>query len=88
MEKSNSNRKPVKVFRSRGVTASVFVNQSKNGDVFHKVCLQRTWWDGENYQTSDTFGRDEAPVAVLLMVQAWQFILQTEEAAKKEAAKE
>ena len=88
MESSNNNRKPVKVFRSRGVSASVFANQSKKGEPFYKVCLQRTYWDGENYKSSDTFGRVEAPVAVLLMLQAWQFVLQTAAAAKKDASKE
>ena len=86
MESSASPNKPVKVFRARGITASVFANQTKNGEPFHKICLQRTYWDGKNYQTSDTFGKDEVPVALFLLVQAWQFVLTTDEAAKKDAS--
>ena len=88
MEATASKNKPVKVFRVRGITASIFANQTKNGDAFHKICLQRTYWDGEKYQTSDTFGRDEVPIALHLMMQAWQFVLTTEEAAKKDASEE
>lgn len=88
MESSNSNRKPVKVFKARGITASVFANQSKKGETFHKVCLQRTYWDGKEFQTSDSFGRDEVPIAMLLMLQAFQHQLQIEEAAKKESSDE
>ncbi len=88
MDSSASPKGPVKVFRARGITASIFANQSKKGDAFHKVCLQRTYWDGEKYRTSDTFGRDEVPIALHLMMQAWQFVLTTEEAAKKDASKE
>ena len=86
MDSSAPSNKPVKVFRVRGITASVFANQTKKGDAFHKVCLQRTYWDGEKYQTSDTFGRDEVPVAQHVLMQAWQFVLTAEEAAKKSAS--
>ena len=88
MESSASSNKPVKVFRVRGITASVFANQTKKGDAFHKVCLQRTWWDGDKYRTSDTFGRDEVPVALHVLMQAWQFVMTTEEAAKREASED
>ena len=85
---SSKSRKPVRVFKARGITASVFANQSKKGDPFYKVCLQRTYWDGENFQTSDSFGRDEVPVAVLMLQEAWQYVLQTEAQSKKEDASE
>ena len=88
MENPNSNRKPVKVFKARGMTASVFANQTRNGETFHKVCLQRTYWDGKEYQTSDSFGRDEVPIAMVLMLQAFQYQLQIEEAAKKDSSEE
>ena len=87
MESSNS-KKPVKVFKAKGITASIFGNLTKAGDTFYKTCLQRTWFDGENYQTSDSFGRDEIPVAVLMLQKAHEYVLETEETAKKKVSEE
>jgi len=88
MENSQSTNKPLKVFRARGITASVFAYTSKDDVCFHKVCLHRTYRVGKEWRTTDTFARDEAPVAMHLMLEAWQFILDTEEAEKKNASKE
>jgi len=88
MDNSQSTNKPLRVYRARGITASVFCYSTKEGGCFHKVCLHRTYRDGKQWRTSDTFGRDEAPVAMHLMQKAWQFILDTEEAEKKNASEE
>jgi len=87
MENSNTTNKPLEVFRARGITASVFAYTSKEDVRFHKVCLHRTYRDGKEWRTTDTFARDEAPVAMHLMHEAWQFILETEQ-ADKNASKE
>ena len=84
MESSTTN-KPVQVFRAKGISASVFLNHSQDGYPFYKVCLQRTYRDGENYRTSDTFSRDEIPIAIRKLEQAWDFVLKAEEEAKQEA---
>ncbi len=76
----NSN-KPVKAFRLRGVSASVFENHSKNGErsvTFHKVSLQRTYRDGDEFKTTTSFGRDDLPVCMHVMQQAWAYILDAE----------
>ena len=86
MEKTN--RKPVQVFKARGISASVFENETKKGESFYKICLQRTYWDGEAFQTSDSYGRDDVPLAMSLMQQAWQYVIQAEEADKKKASEE
>ncbi|REK08649.1 MAG: hypothetical protein DWQ37_20135 [Planctomycetota bacterium] len=73
--------KPVKVFRHRGVSASVFENQSKNADrpvTFHKVSLQRTYKDGDAFKTTTSFGRDDLPVCMHVMQQAWAYVLDAE----------
>lgn len=73
--------KPVKSFRLRGISASVFENHAKSADrdvTFHKVSLQRTYRDGDEWKTTTSFGRDDLPIACLLLEQAWQFILETE----------
>jgi hypothetical protein len=73
--------KPVKVFRIRGVSASVFQNQSSSDgrDVtFYKVALQRTYKDGREFKHTTSFGRDDLPVARHVLQQAWEFILKEE----------
>jgi hypothetical protein len=78
---AQTSNKPVKAFRLRGVSASVFENHSKNGErsvTFHKVSLQRTYRDGDEFKTTTSFGRDDLPVCVHLMQQAWAYILDAE----------
>lgn len=79
--KAQTTVKPIKVFRLRGVTASVFANQatSDGRDItFHKVSIQRVFKDGAEWRTTTNFGRDELPIAQLLMNRAWEFILDAE----------
>jgi hypothetical protein len=78
---AQTSAKPVKVFRLRGVSASVFENHSKNAErpaTFHKVSLQRTYKDGDEFKTTTSFGRDDLPVCVHVMQQAWAFVLDAE----------
>lgn len=88
---SSSASKPVKVFKARGVSASVFANTiTANGGEFvmHKVNLQRTFKDGDEFKRVSNFGRDEIPVACLLLQKAYEFILESEAAARKTPGEE
>ena len=67
---AQASMKPIKVFRSRGISASVFANHAKSDGrdiVFHKVSLQRTFKDGDEWKTTTSFGRDDLPIARLLL---------------------
>ncbi len=68
---------PIKVLRLRGVKAAVFENKGDQG-VFHKVTLQRIYREGEQWKTTTSLGRDDLPVARLLLERAWEFILEAE----------
>ena len=73
--------KPVKVFRLRGIAASVFANQTQvDGQTvsYHKVTIQRTYRDGDEYKTTTSFSRDDLPIVSLLVSRAWEFVLDTE----------
>jgi hypothetical protein len=74
---ATENNKPIQTFRLRGVKVSVFANKTDQG-VFHKVALQRVYREGEEWKTTQSLGRDDLPVAILLLQQAWEFILETE----------
>ncbi len=74
--------KPVHVFRVRGLTVSVFENQTKTDGrnvVYYKVSAQRTYRDGDEYKTTTSFSRDDLPVLSLLLLDAFRFILSEEQ---------
>ena len=83
-EKKNEKRdptRPVKVFRVRGVSASVFENASDDParpGVWYRVSLQRTYKQGDEFKTTSSFGRDDIPVARHVLRLAWEFVLQAE----------
>jgi len=84
-------QKPVKVFRSPGISASVFKNAAKAGDrdvTFHKVSVQRTYKDGDEFKTTTSFARDDLPVARHLMQRAWEFILESESSRSRDDSDE
>ena len=73
--------KPAKVFRRRGIAVSVFANTTEVDGrrvSYHKVTIQRTYRDGNEFKTTTSFGRDDLPLVRLLIGQAWEFILDAE----------
>ena len=86
-----ANNKPVKVFRARGMKASVFENHTTQGEqdvTYHKVSLQRIYKEGDEFKTTTSFGRDDLPVARHLLQRAWEFILDAEAPQSKDATEE
>ena len=91
MDHSAAPNKPVKVFRLHGLSASIFANRAKSADrevPFYKVSLQRTYHDGEKFQSTTSLGRDDLPIAGLLLEKAWVFILETEQVERKDTGAE
>ncbi len=76
--------KPVQVFRRRGVKISVFENRS--GETrFHKIAIQKIYREsGGEWKTANTLGRDDLPIARLLLERAWEFILDREQEPNNE----
>lgn len=88
-ESAGTSTKPVKVFRIRGLSVSIFQNHATVRDrevTFPKVHLQRTYKDGDTFRTTTSLGRDDLLVAQQLLQQAWQWIV-TDEAASREKKK-
>ena len=48
---------------------------------FFKVSLQRAFKRDGKFEHNSSFGRDDIPVAMHVLDQAWQFILETEAAS-------
>lgn len=80
MESSTTKTaRPVETFRLRGVSASVFENQSEDGKTtFHKVSLQRAYRQGDEWKNTQSLGRDDLPIAAMLLHKAWEYVLQAE----------
>ena len=75
--------KPIKTFRVRSVSASVFENSTfADGQEvrFYKVNLQRTFKQGDEFKHNACFGRDEIPLARLVLERAWEYVLSIESA--------
>jgi hypothetical protein len=71
--------KPVKTWKLKGVHVSVFRNVSeKDGVIFFKTSAQKVYKDGEEFKTTSSLGRDDLPVAQLLLGKAYEFILESE----------
>lgn len=86
-----ATNKPIIFFRLRGVKVSVFANVVNNGQqdmLFHKVSLQRVYRDGEEWKTTRSLGRDDIPVACLLLQKAWEFVLDREAGSAKARSEE
>jgi hypothetical protein len=72
---------PVKTFRYRGISASIFENEThQNGQPhrFYKVNLQRAFKQGEEYKHNSSFSREDIPIAIHVLQLAWQFVLEAE----------
>jgi hypothetical protein len=73
--------KPVRVYRARGITVSVFENRSTTDGkqaVYYKVSPQRVYRDGDEFKTTQSFGRDDLPVLSTLLLDAFRFIVNEE----------
>lgn len=84
-----AQNKPVKTFRLRGISASIFQNETyRDGQParFYKVSLQRAFRQDGEYKHNSSFGRDDIPVAMHVLQQAWAYILEIENAASVEEA--
>jgi hypothetical protein len=86
---ASAPRKPVKSYRLRGISVSVFENSAAvdgRRRTFHKVSFEKSYRDGDEWKTTQSLGRDDLPIAGLLLKQAWQFILEAEAARGKDEA--
>ena len=88
-KESNDNNQPVKKFRLRGISASVFENQTEKGQTYFKVTVQRSYKDGKTFKSTNTFSRDDLPLLTEVATAAWRDILKREsEASASESSDE
>lgn len=73
----STSTKPIHVLRRRGVKVSIFENRSGE-TTFMKVAVQKIYRNGDAWKTTTSLGRDDLPVARLLIGRAWEWILDRE----------
>ena len=72
-------KKPVKTFRHRAISVSVFENTTKEGKrVFYSATPKRTYKVGDEFRHSSSFTRDDLPIVEHLLKQAWLFVLEAD----------
>ena len=58
---SNSSQKPVEEIRVGRVRAAIWENETPNG-ARHNVTFRRLYKDGDDWKSTDSFGRDDLPL--------------------------
>ena len=88
-EAPQASTKPVKVFRDRRLSVSIFRNHATVRDedrTFHSVSVQRSYKDGDAFKSTHSLGKDDLPAIQLLLAQAWEWIVNEEATQRKQAA--
>jgi hypothetical protein len=75
--------KPEKTFRIGSVSASVFVNQSDEGE-FRTIALQRRYKDGDEWKSSNSFTKPQAAAALAVLQRALGYVLDHEDDAAQD----
>tara|TARA_R110001592_G_scaffold153763_2_gene382518 strand:+ start:2130 stop:2396 length:267 start_codon:yes stop_codon:yes gene_type:complete len=72
-KKATAN-KPVEELRLGAIKAAIWQNEAKNGHRYN-VRITRLYKDGDEWKTSDSFGRDELPMVAKIadMAHTWIF---------------
>ena len=82
---SSTSTKPVKTFRYRGISASIFENHTDQGELFHKVQVVRNYKTEDGFAATSTFTRSDLPVVIHVSQQAFEFVLTAENTAREVA---
>jgi hypothetical protein len=65
------------------VKAAIWLNQSQNGPR-HNVTISRIFKDGDEWRTSDSFGRDDLPLVAKVVDFAHSWIFEQGHVAESE----
>lgn len=71
-----SDKKPAHEIRLGRVKATIWGNEMEGGGFRHNVQIRRIYKDGEEWKTSDSFGRDELLLVAEAAKQAALWIYQ------------
>ncbi|MDF1816416.1 MAG: hypothetical protein P1V20_29720 [Verrucomicrobiales bacterium] len=70
----NQPQRPETSFRAGGVKATVWSNQTKDGNTYFSVSLSRSYKDGDEWKETNTYYRDDLPKIEMVSRKAFEFI--------------
>lgn len=75
MPKDKEKERPVHEVRLGRIKATIWANEIEGGGVRHNVQLRRIYKNGDEWQQSDSFGRDDLPLVAKVadMAHTWIF---------------
>jgi len=76
---TTENQKPVATLKDRFIKADIWKNGSKNGD-FYSVSISRTYKDGNDYKSANSFSGSDTLVAARLLQGAYDKVVELEKA--------
>jgi hypothetical protein len=68
----SSNNRPVQEIRMGRIKAAIWENETQNGTRFN-VTVTRLYKDGDEWKSSDSFGRDDLPLLGKVLDRAHSF---------------
>lgn len=68
----SSNNRPVQEIRLGRIKAAIWENETQNGSRFN-VTVTRLYKDGDEWKSSDSFGRDDLPLLGKVLDRAHSF---------------
>jgi hypothetical protein len=68
----SSNNRPVQEIRMGRIKAAIWENETQNGTRFN-VTVTRLYKDGDEWKSSDSFGRDDLPLLAKVLDRAHSF---------------
>ena len=82
-KRSAEKARPVHEVRFGRIKAAIWENITQTG-VRHNVTLQRIYRDGEEWKTSDSFGRDDLPLVAKAVDRAHSWIFEQAQSTEGE----
>ena len=66
-------QKPAHEIRFGRIKATIWGNETESGSFRHNVQIRRLYKDGDDWKTSDSFGRDDLPLVAKVadMAHTW-----------------
>jgi hypothetical protein len=81
-------KEPAKKFRLGRIKVAIWPNSTKNGEVWFNVEIVRSYKDGDEWQESTKFGRDDLPIVAKAADMAYAWIWEQEVKAPADETEE
>ncbi len=81
-------KEPAKKFRLGRIKVAIWENQTKKGEVWFNIEITRSYKEGDEWQESTKFGRDDLPIVAKAADMAYAWIWEQDGKAPEVEAEE